>query len=237
MKAVVLAAGKGTRLQSVTAALPKPMLTVGGRPVIDRVLSLLSANGVREVFINLHHRKEAITAYCGKGERWGLRIRYAVEPELLGTAGAVRNFGEHLRGAPFFVVYGDNYLECDLSDLSDFHREREATATIALFKKDDVTGCGVVELDPDGRVIRFVEKPQPEEAFSNLVNGGVYVLSPSVLPLIPDRVPSDFGYDVFPALLASGHPVYGVVMKGAVWAIDTPDLYQKLRDRMASEPA
>ena len=235
MKAVVLAAGKGTRLQALTAEIPKPMLPVGGRPVIDRVLSLLAADGVNEVFINLHHQKEAIAAYCGSGERWGVRITYAVESQLLGTAGAVRNLCEHLRDAPFFVVYGDNYLDCDLSALRTLHRERQGVATIGLFEKDDTIGSGVVELDENGRVVRFVEKPRRSEAFGNLVNGGVYVLSPSIIELIPSCAPCDFGYDVFPALLASGYPVYGLVLKGAVWPIDTPDLYRRLCERMSNE--
>lgn len=237
MKAVVLAAGKGTRLDSVTKTLPKPMLPVGGRPVIGYLLELLARNGVQEVFMNLHHHPEVLREYCGDGARWGLRITYALEPELVGTAGAVRNFGRHLGEAPFFVAYGDNYLECDLFALWKFREERKGLATIALFEKADVTGSGVVQLDDDGRVLRFVEKPPPSEGFSRLVNGGLYVLSPAILPLIPNKVPCDFGYHVFPSLLVSGYPIYGRVMEGAVWPIDTPELYRRLQDRMSDDPA
>ena len=238
MKAVVLAAGKGTRLDSLVANVPKPMLAVGGRPIIDRNLSLLAESGVRDVFMNLHHCADALTAYCGTGERWGLTITYAFESQLLGTAGAVKNFGPHLADAPFFVGYGDNYyLDCEVSALWKFHEAHDAIATIALFEKDDVTGSGVVQVDADGRVVRFVEKPHTPEGLGRLVNGGLYVLSPAILPLIPDTVPCDFGYDVFPALLAGDHPVFGMVMKGAVWAIDTPELYAGLRARMGDAPA
>ena len=100
-----------------------------------------------------------------------------------------------------------------------------------------MTGSGVVQIDADGRVVRFVEKPHTPEGLGRLVNGGLYVLSPTILPLIPDTVPCDFGYDVFPALLAGGHPVFGLVMDGAVWAIDTPELYAGLRTRMGDGPA
>ena len=117
MKAVVLAAGKGTRLRSLVSAVPKPMLVVGERPVIDRNLSLLAESGVQEVFMNLHHCAEVVTDYCGNGERWGLKITYAFEPELLGTAGALRNFGRSLGDGSFFVVYGDNYFDCSFSAL------------------------------------------------------------------------------------------------------------------------
>ena len=237
MKAVVLAAGKSTRLDSLTATVPKPMLPVGGRPVIGYLLDLLARNGVREVFMNLHHHPEVLRDYCGDGSRWGLRISFAVETELLGTAGAVKNFGRHLGDSPFFVIYGDNYLECDLAALRKLHEERNGVATIALFEKEDVTGSGVVQIDDEGRVLRFVEKPLPSEAFSHLVNGGLYVLSPSILPLIPNNVPCDFGYHVFPELLNSGYEIYGRVMEGAVWPIDTPDLYQRLRELIGDGPA
>lgn len=233
MKAVVLAAGRGTRLGPLTESLPKPMLPVGGRPVVDHLLDLLRRAGVREVFMNLHHRGEALSGYCGNGARWGLRMTYAVEPQLLGTAGALRNFAEHLAGEPFFVVYGDNYLACDPAALWRFHEARDGLASIALFEKEDVTGSGIVDLDGEGRVLRFVEKPAPGEAFSHLVNGGVYVLSPAIFPLLPDHLPCDFGRDVFPKLLASGYPVYGLLMNGAVWPIDTPQLYRELCERLA----
>lgn len=232
MKAVVLAAGKGSRLASLTAAVPKPMLPVGGRPVIGHLLDLLARNGVQEVFINLHHQPNFLRGYCGNGSEWGVRITYGLEAELLGTAGALRNFARWLADGPFFVAYGDNYFECDPGPLRTFHEERQALATIALFWREDVTGSGLVQLGAGGRVVRFVEKPSPAEAVGHLVNGGLYVLSPAILPLLPRTAPCDFGYDVFPALVASGRPVYGRVMEGAVWAIDTPKLYRGLRARM-----
>ncbi len=232
MKAVVLAAGRGSRLASLTTAVPKPMLPVGGRPVIAHLLDLLSRMGVPEVFINLHHHPDVLRSYCGDGSRWGVRITYAVEAELQGTAGALRNFVPWLGDAPFLLAYGDNYFECDPVPLRSFHEERQALATIALFPKEDVTGSGVVQLDAEGRVVRFVEKPSPAQALGHLVNGGLYVLSPAILPLLPDKVPCDFGYDVFPALVASGRSVYGRVLEGAVWPIDTPELYQRLHARM-----
>jgi NDP-sugar pyrophosphorylase family protein len=234
LKAVLLAAGKGTRLGPLTATQPKPMLPVGGRPVIGHLLELLARTGVSDVYINLHHEPAPIREYCGTGGRWGLSIHYAIEGELLGTAGAVRNFGPHLREAPFFVVYADNFLECDLGALWTFHQERRAIASIGLFEKQDVTGSGIVELASDGRVLRFLEKPSPAQVFSRLVNGGLYVLSPAILPLLPDRVPSDFGHDVFPSLLRDGHPVYGRPMEGSVWPIDTPALYRAVQARTVS---
>ncbi len=237
MKAVVLAAGKGTRLSSLTRNVPKPMLVVGGRPVIDRTLEMVAQSGVREVFMNLHHCAEVLTDYCKDGARWGVKLTYAFEPTLLGTAGAVKKFGPLLgSGAPFFVVYGDNYLECELSRLSEFHKAHRGIATLALFEKEDVTGSGVVQLAENGRIMRFVEKPPARQDVGRLVNGGVYVLSPDVLRLIPEATPCDFAFDVFPSLIAAGYALYGRVMEGAVWAIDTPQLYERLRERLGDGP-
>lgn len=235
MKAVVLAAGKGARLAPLTETIPKPMLLVQGRPVIDNNLARLARSGIREIYMNLHHRPGVLQEYCGDGSRWGLKITYAVETELLGTAGAVRNFSEHLGNSPFFVVYGDNYLETDPTELWTFHHERRALATIGLCEKADVTGSGIVQLDTEGRIVRFVEKPRPSEVFSHLVNGGLYVCSQAIASMIPNTVPCDFSYHVFPALLASGHRMYGRVMAGRVWGIDTPELYRELCEHKTNE--
>jgi NDP-sugar pyrophosphorylase family protein len=231
MKAVVLAAGVGSRLGALTDALPKPMLPVAGRPIIAHLLERLAGVGVEQVFMNLHHRPDALRDYCGDGARWGLYITYAVEPTLLGTAGAVRNFGAHLSDGPFYVACGDNYLECDPSALLAFHATHGGLATLALFERDDVSGSGIALLDAAGRILRFVEKPPPEQVFSRLVNGGLYVLSPEILPRLPERVPCDFSHDVFPALAPTG-ALYGRVMEGGVWGIDTPELYHALRARL-----
>ena len=237
MKAVVLAAGKGTRLNPITANVPKPMLSVGSRPVIDWTLAMVAHCGVREVFVNLHHCAEVLMEFCGDGRRWGVRITYAFEPKLLGTAGAVRSLAPQLGGeSPFLVVYGDNFYECDISGLAAFHKNHGGIATLALFKKEDVAGAGIVQIDGSGRVVRFVEKPSASQMFSDLVNGGVYILSPEVLCHIPAAVPCDFGHDAFPSLLAAGHAIYGCVMEGAVWPIDTPPLYRTLRERVGDGP-
>ncbi len=227
LKAVVLAAGKGTRLGSLTQATPKPMLPVNGHPLIHYTLTLLASSGVTDVFINLHHCPDVLTAYCATGERWGVRITYSHEPELLGSAGTIRHLGDALGSAPFYVLYGDNYFECDLMALADFHRQTNALATIGLTEKADTSGSGIVALDTRGRIRRFKEKPSAEEVFSHLVNAGVYVLSPEVLPLIPASTPCDFGQAVFPALLARDHALYGL-LAGPVWGSDTPELYRAL---------
>ncbi len=219
MRAVVLAAGKGTRLGALTDALPKPMLPLNGQPLIHYTLSRLVDAGVSDVFINLHHCPDVLRSYCSTGERWGLNITYVHEP--------VRELTRHLESAPFYVLYGDNYFECDLADLAASQRATGALATIGLVEREDVATSGIVGVDDDGRIRRFKEKPSPDEAFSHLVNAGVYVLSPAIFTLMPAVTPCDFGHDVFPALLAAGERLYGVVT-GPVWASDTPELYRAL---------
>ena len=216
-------------MSAYTHDIPKPMLPVGGRPVLEHLLLKLKGMGVDEIFINLHHQPEVIRSYFGDGKKLELSIQYAFEPELLGTAGALRNFaGEFHDESSFYVCYGDNLFDCDLAPLRGFHAKAGALATIGLFAKEDVRGSGVAELDHGGRVIRFVEKPDPASVTSRLVNAGVYVLSPEIMNFI-NRLPCDFGHDVFPAMLTGEAALYGLVLDGTVRAIDTPELYEKHR--------
>ncbi|MBT4431713.1 MAG: nucleotidyltransferase family protein [Nitrospinaceae bacterium] len=231
MKAVVLAAGKGTRLNRLTETTPKPMLPVGGEPIVSYLLEQLAKVGVSEIFMNLHHSPDVLRNYCGDGSSWGFQITYSYEPELLGTAGAVKNFQKYLEGEPFWVMYGDNYLECDLYSLWEFHAERDGVASIALFEREDTSGAGIAQLDDDDRVTGFVEKPPEGSGAGNLVNGGLYVLSPDIFSHIPAHGAPDFGYDIFPALLSGGHPIFGKVMPGEVLGIDTPERYEHLKGK------
>ncbi len=228
MKAVVLSAGKGVRLRALTEALPKPMLPVHGKPVLEHHIELLRLHGIREVCINLHHRAEAIRGYFQDGKKWGVQIHYAFEPELLGTAGAVKNFETVLGKDRFLVIYGDNFTNYNLSQIVDFHLRKEGLAAIAVFEKEDVSSSGVVWLDSDGKVIKFVEKPKDPHPGSKLVNAGIYVFEPEIFGHIPSGKFSDFGSEVFPSLLAKGKSLYAIVMKGTLEAIDTPELYYRV---------
>lgn len=227
-RAMVLAAGLGTRLRPLTDAVPKPMLPVRGKPLLEHHVETLAAAGVREIVINLHHFPGVIVDHFGDGRRWAVRITYSHEPELLGTAGAVKRVA-HLFPEPFFVLYGDNYLRCDLVALAGLHERAGAVASLALFGLEDVSGSGVAEVAPDGRILRFVEKPCPGETQSRLVNAGAYVLSPAALAWVPAGRSADFGRDVFPAMVVAGARLYGFVMpEGGVEGVDSPDLYRRV---------
>jgi len=221
-KALVLAAGQGVRLGAATSALPKPMLRVRGRPVLERHIEQLSTAGVTDVWINLHHQGQAIENYFGDGARWGIRVRYSREPDLLGTSGALKNLEREFSAEPFYVVYGDNLGSCDYGALAEAHRPG-TLLTIALCHKDDVSHSGIAELAADGTIRRFVEKPAPGEAFSHWINAGFLAASPDLLALLPDGA-SDFGRDVIPSLLASGRRVRGYVLSSPVQGIDTPEM-------------
>ncbi|MBN2207128.1 MAG: nucleotidyltransferase family protein [Candidatus Aminicenantes bacterium] len=223
MKVVLLAAGRGTRLKPWTDAQPKVLIPVAGKAPLERHLEHLRAAGIEDVFINLHHRPDLIRGRVGDGSRWGLRVRYAFEPELLGTAGAVKNLERDLSGEPFLVVYADNTVEADYADLVRFAADRDALGVIAVVEKDDVSGSGILDIGPQGRIARFLEKPEPAAAFSRWVNAGIYHFRPRLFEYLEPGF-ADFGRDVFPLLLERGEPLLAYVLKGPVVAVDTPDL-------------
>ena len=186
MRAVVLVGGFGTRLRPLTLSIPKPMLPVGHLPIIERLVINLGRSGITEVTLALGFQPEPFIAAFPDNECAGVSLRYAVEPEPLDTAGAIR-FAADAAGIDdtFVVVNGDILTDLDVSQLVAFHRERAAEATIHLIGVPDPSAFGVVAIDDHGRVERFVEKPAPGTAPSNLINAGTYVLEPSVLQRIP----------------------------------------------------
>lgn len=232
MRAMILAAGEGTRLRPLTERMPKPMVPVAARPILEYNVRLLAKHGIRKLVINLHHFPEMITGYFGDGKVWGVSIIYSYEPVLLGTGGAVRKV-QHLFDDTFLVVYGDNLTTCNLQTLCAFHQEKGGIGTMALFYRDDPTSSGIVELDEDQRIIRFLEKPAPSQVFSHWVNTGLLVLKPEVLDYIPPGQPSDLGRDVLPTLLEAGHPLYGYRMSEGLWWIDTLEDYRRVQKRVS----
>lgn len=231
MKAVVLAAGKGSRLGGVTASVPKPMLPVRGRPVLEHNIRWLAEWGVRDLYLNLHHLPDVIENHFGDGERFGVRIRYSRETELLGTAGAVGRIADTWWQAgdaePFLVVYGDNLLTYDLGAVRRFFTERPGAAgVIVVYPKEDVSLSGIVVTGADDRIQRFIEKPAPAERISHLVNTGLYLLSADTLAYIPRDRPQDYGHDIFPRMVADGAPLYACQCPGTLTAIDTPELWR-----------
>lgn len=207
MKAIVMAGGEGTRLRPLTCEQPKPLLSIGNRAVLSRILDLLDQHGFREAIITVRYLWKQIADDVGQ-EHGRLRISVSRETEVLGTAGSVRLAATGSAG-PVLVCSGDALTDFDLTELISRHRAVGAAVTIGLSQADDPSQFGVVITDPDGRITRFQEKPPPGQAFSDQVNTGIYVVEPEVLAMIPQQTEYDFARDLFPRLLAEGRPMYG----------------------------
>jgi mannose-1-phosphate guanylyltransferase len=200
---MVMAAGLGTRLRPLTYEVPKPMVPVANRPVMELILRLLAKRDMREVVCNLHWFPETIESRLGDGSELGIDLTYIHEPELTGTAGGVRAAREFLtaEGGPFCVLAGDALTDIDLTALTEAHRRNGGIATLATRRVANVSEYGVVVTDAEGRVSGFQEKPDPSEALSDLANCMIYVFEPEIFDYYPGPDPMDFALDVFPALL------------------------------------
>jgi NDP-sugar pyrophosphorylase family protein len=232
VRAMILAAGEGTRLGVLTATVPKPMLPVAGRPVLEHLLDLLRRHGIIEVAVNLHYLPQAITSRLGNGRTAGVRIAYSYERELLGSAGALKKL-ECFFSETFLVLYGDVLTDLDLTALRMFHRKRGAALTMALHRPDDPTRCGMAEIDERGRVLRFREKPPAEDVFSPWASAGVFVVEPEVLRFIPPGRYFDLAADLFPLLLEESVALYGYPSDAHVLDIGSPERYRQAGEHLA----
>jgi mannose-1-phosphate guanylyltransferase len=211
MRAMVLAAGLGKRLRPLTFETPKPLAPVANRPVMEHILALLADEGFREVVANLSHLSEQIREYFGEGSGFGVELSYSEEPELLGTAGGVRNVADFLTGGDdhsFLIISGDALTDLDLGAMRAFHDSHGGIATLAVKKVADTREYGVVIHGPDGRVEGFQEKPDPAEALSDLGNAGIYMFRREIFDHFPEREFVDWAMDVFPALLETDTSFY-----------------------------
>jgi mannose-1-phosphate guanylyltransferase/mannose-1-phosphate guanylyltransferase/phosphomannomutase len=208
MKAMVLAAGLGTRLKPITFKVPKPMVPVLDRPVMAHLLGLLVRHGLTGAVANLHYYPETIRGYFGDGSAFGVELEYHYEEELLGTAGGVRAVREFFGDEPFLIISGDALTDIDLTALARRHADAGGVATLTVKRVDDTREYGVVLHDGDGRITGFQEKPHPDEALSDLGNCGIYVFSPEIFEYFPDRPFVDWAQDVFPTLLDNDVPFF-----------------------------
>jgi len=226
MKALILAAGEGNGLCPLTADRPKVMLPVVGIPLLEHIVALLHRHGVTHIAINLHYKPWAIVRHLGHGRRWGVRIHYSLEEQLLGSAGAAKRLEWYLDES-FIVFHGDVYTEMDLSALMTIHRQGGGPVTMALYEVDNATACGIVELDDQSRVCRFAEQPAPDQVFSRLASAGIFVVEPQVLSGLPVERHLDFDRDVFPRLLTERQTIVGYPTTAPVIHIGTSENYQR----------
>lgn len=227
MKAFIMAAGEGTRLRPLTYIRPKPLVPLGNRPIITRIISLLKTNGITDIIINLHYKKEKIRDCLGDGRDFGVNITYSEEEVLLGTAGGVKKV-EDLLPDTFVVISGDIATDINIGEMIAFHKKKNALVTLAVTIVDDPTKYGVVSLNSDGKIQRFLEKPSRDKVFSPIVNAGIYVLEKEVLKEIPVGSFYDFGKQLFPTLMEKQAPLYGYLSSGYWMDIGSIADYKKV---------
>ena len=233
MKAILLAGGKGTRLRPLTIHTPKPIVPIFDRPFLHYQLDLLKQVAeIDDVILSLNYQPRRIEEIFGDGGDSGLGIRYVVEPAPLGTAGAVRYAGESLRES-VVVFNGDVLTEIDLAAVIRLHRERKAKATIVLTPVENPSAYGLVETDGEGNILRFIEKPKPDEITCNTINAGIYVLEPDTFETIPRDTPWSIERSFFPSLIERGETFVAYVDRGYWIDIGTPEKYMQVhRDIM-----
>ena len=214
MKAIILAGGEGTRLQPISLGKAKTMTPLFDRPVLEHLIRLLHRNGIKEICITLGRHGREVMDHFSDGERLGVRLTYRVEEVPLGTAGSVKNCADFIAGEDVLVMGGDSVCDLDLTRAVEFHREKNARATVVICSHPRPLEYGMVLVDGQGRVEQFVEKPSWRQVLTNMVNTGIYVLSPGVLDRIPPGEERDFGKDVFPAMLEQGEGLYACAVQG-----------------------
>ncbi len=210
MQAIIMAGGIGNRLRPLTCAIPKPMVPIMGKPVMEYVIRLLRKHGITDATATLQYLPEEITKYFEDGSQYGMNIKYTMEEKPLGTAGGVAYAAKGI-DSTFIVISGDGLTDLDITKALEFHRQNNSMATLVLKQMDSPLEFGVVMLNEDNTVKRFVEKPTKAQVFSDTVNTGIYILEPKVLDYIEQDKMVDFSMDVFPQLLNHGEKVYGYV--------------------------
>lgn len=235
MQAMILAAGRGTRLGELGRRIPKALVEIGGEPLLARQLDYLAAAGVERVVVNAHHLAEQIVAFVAERSH-PVRVEVSVEPELLGTAGGVRGALDRFdEASQIIVIYGDTIVDAPLRTLVAAHLSAGADATIAVNWLEDTLGKGLVEVDEGGLIMDLVEKPsQPRPG---LANAGVYVVERELMELAPEGSFCDFAIDLFPSALSAGRRLKAVVIDVPADDIGTPDALARARTTLGGRAA
>jgi len=223
MKAVILCAGLGTRLRPLTDTIPKVMVSIGGKPLLQHHIEWLVGSGIRDIGVNLFYLPDIITDFLGDGSRFGARIHYSRQETLSETATGFKKFKDFIGDDTCLVVYGDNFFSLDVEDFLAYHQKKGGAVSIALKEWEHPETKGIVGQDYSGRILWFKEKPQKEEITTNIGNAGIYLVEPDIFSHIPDDKDYDFGKDIFPALLKEDVKMYGYFLKEHHIDIGTPE--------------
>ncbi len=214
MQAVIMAGGFGTRLRPLTSIIPKPMVPIANRPMMEHVVRLLKKHGIEDLIVLLFYQHEFITKYFGNGEKFGVNIRYLLPEGDYGTCGAVGFTRDYIKDEDFIVISADIITDFDLQKLIKFHKEKNSLSTIVLTSVENPLSYGIVIYDEDYRINKFLEKPTWSEVFSDKVNTGIYMLNKKVFEYIPPNTIFDFSKDLFPKFLKENIPIYACVIDG-----------------------
>jgi mannose-1-phosphate guanylyltransferase len=250
MKAMILAAGKGTRVRPITYTIPKPLIPILHKPVMEFLVDLLKEHNCTEIMVNVSHLAKEIESYFHDGQRFGVQIAYSfegtiredgeLEGKALGSAGGMRQIQDF---NPFFddtfvVLCGDALIDLDLTAAVKWHKEKKSLATVVMksVRREEVSSYGVVVTDEDGKIKAFQEKPSIEEALSTDINTGIYIFEPEIFDYIPAGKEYDIGADLFPKLVELGAPFYGIAMDFQWVDIGkVPDYWQAIRSVLMGE--
>lgn len=224
-KAIILVGGEGTRLRPFTYELPKVMLPIQGKPMVQHIIEQLKFHGVREIILAVYYKAEKVREYFGNGHHFGVNIKYVEEKKPLGTAGPLRLAKKYLTES-FYIVWGDILSQLDLTDFAHFHKEHGGLATVALTTVEDTSRYGVVAMNGN-KIIGFVEKPEKKDAPSNLINSGMAIMEPDVIKkYVPKTGKAMVEYDIYPKLAKEGQ-LYGYPFQGQWFDTGTPESYEK----------
>jgi len=223
MKAIILAGGLGTRLRPLTNDIPKPLLLISGKPIIEHAIENFKKHDIKDIILSIGYMADKIKDRFGDGNKWGVNISYCIEDEPLGTGGAIKKASEGIEDF-FIAINGDNLCDFNWTEIIESHRRNNAQVTLSLFPVEDVTQFGIAELDGE-KILNFIEKPTVEEAPTNLNNAGGYVINPTALDMLPDGV-SSIERDLFEKLVKQG-TIFAHRHEGQWFPTDTLEKYQK----------
>jgi len=231
MKAIILAAGLGLRLKPLTDTVPKVMLPIKGKPLLEYLIDNLKEYGIKDIGMNLFYLPDVITDYFGSGEMKGVKLVYKKEKTMLGTSGTLNQFIDWIGKDDFLIVYGDNFFHLDYDSLiKESQKNKNSLATICVQHLENLEGKGLVSLGKNNRIVSFIEKPEhPEKFHTDLVNAGIYYLKNEVLNFIPKNVFSDFSKDIFPALLKDNKILSAYIIKEPLIDIGTLKSYNSVK--------
>lgn len=235
MKAVVMAGGFGTRIQPLTNSMPKPMLPIVNKPMMEHIIRSLKAVGIEEFIILLYFMPDVIKDYFKDGKKLGIKIRYVTPDDDYGTAGAVKCAAEYLKDDSFIIVSGDLITDFDFNHIINYHREKHSSLTITLTPVDNPLDFGVVIAGSGGKIEKFLEKPSWGEVFSDTINTGIYILEPHILDYIPKEENYDFAKDLFPDLMQNGITLWGCNVRGYWRDVGNPYSYRDVYDDILNE--